>query len=397
MITTTTKQISDNIIAQLQASLNQTVPLLPKSFTRVLSKALAGVFILLYKYGGFIHLQQFVRTASDQPTTINGETVTPLTFWGRLIGVGDPTAATKAELAIDVTVTTQSGTLASGSQLIGPNGFTYITIGSVLLDSATVRVTVRASADQAGGGGVGTGGNLDPDDTLSFANPLANVDRTAVVVEQSVTAADAETTAAYRQRVIDRFQKRPQGGAYADYEQWGEEAAGIINVYPYTGEPGQVDVYSEATVASSGSEDGIPTDAQLQAVLDIINADNNGLANRRNANTFVNSYPITRTAFTVNVTGITGVDDLGQVQDDVETSLTEYFATIEPFISGLSVLPRKDQITRTRVSAYVEDIVTAAGGTFTAATFQVTGVSGNLSAYIVGEGEKAKVSEVIFV
>jgi hypothetical protein len=226
---------------------------------------------------------------------------------------------------------------------------------------------------------------------------LANVDRNAIVDSQVVTGADAESTEAYRQRIIDRFQKRPQGGAYADYEQWGEEAAGIINVYPYTGDPGQVNVYSEATVESSGNPDGIPTTAQLQAVLDIINFNDNGLASRRNANAFVNSLPITRTGFDVTVTGIAGVDDLAEVQADVTTALTEYFASVEPFIPGLSVPPRNDQITRTRVSSIVEDIVTAAGGTFAAATFVLTGGSGSITAYVLGEGEKAKASMVAFV
>ena len=396
--TFTTSEINSNIIAQLESSLNQTIPLLPKSFLRVLARALAGVFILLYKYGGFTFLQIFVATASDQDTTVNGVVVNPLKFWGRLIGIGDPVAATNAELLIDVTVTNQVGTLASGSQLVNAsNGVTYITIGSVTLNAATVQATIRAVSDQSGGGGAGALGNLQPGDTVSFANPLANVSRNASVDSQLITGANAETTDAYRQRIIDRFQKRPQGGAYADYEQWGEEVAGIINVYPYTGDPGQVDVYSEATVASSGSADGIPTVAQLQAVLDSINYDNNGLANRRNANAFVNSLPITRTSFDVTVTGISGVDDLAVVQSDVTTALTEYFTAVEPFIAGLSIPPRLDQITRTRVSAIVEDIVTAANGTFTSAIFFETGIPGALASYVVGEGEKAKITNVVFI
>lgn len=395
--TPTTQEISDNIIAQLEASLNQTIPLLPKSFMRVLSKALAAVFILLYKYGGFIFLQMFVQSASANDTTILGVTVNPLTFWGRLIGVGDPVAATNAELTIDITVETQTGSLPSGTQLVSAlNGVTYLTIGSVLLDAATVSATIRAASDQVGGGGAGAIGNLDPGATVSFANPLANVARNATVTAQTVTGANAESTDVYRQRVIDRWQKRLQGGAYSDYEAWGEEAAGIINVYPYTGDPGEVDVYSEATVASSGSSDGIPTAAQLQAVLDLINLDENGLASRRNANAFVNSLPITRTGFDVAVVGISGVSDLAQVQSDVTDAVTEYFLSVEPFIAGLSVPPRRDQITRTRLSAIVEDIVTAANGTFTSATFIQTGGSGSLSAYVLGEGEKAKASNVVF-
>lgn len=394
----TTQQVNDLVIAQLEASLNQSIPLLPKAFLRVLAKAIAGVFVLLYKYAGFMFLQLFVRTASFGNTEVNGQTINPLLEWGRLVGVSDPVAATQTELTISIDVESQVGSLLAGAQLVGPgNGVTYITLTGVVLDAPTVSVTVRAVADQTGGTGAGAIGNLAPGAVLSFANPISNVARSATVTAQTVTGSDAETPASYRQRVIDRFQKRPQGGAYADYEGWGEEAAGILNVYPYTGDPGEVDVYSEATPESSGSPDGIPTTAQLQAVLDLINLDENGLASRRNANAFVNSYPITRTAFAVQVQGIAGVSDLAQVQADVTAAVLEYFRSVEPFIAGLSIPPRRDQITRTRVSAIVEDIVTAAGGTFTGALFYVVGSPGNLPAYVLGEGEKAKAASVGYI
>lgn len=393
----TTKEISDNIISQLETSLNQTIPLLPKAFNRVLAKALAAVFVIVYKYANWMLLQQFVATASFRTTKVLGMDVRPLVFWGRLIGVGDPKPATAAELNVSVTVLTQGGTLANNTQLTrAETGVTYITIGAVNLDAPSVIVTVRAASDQAGNGGLGTIGNLEPGDTLTFANPQGQVAQEAVVAAQVVTAAEAETEDQYRQRVIDRFQKRPQGGAYSDYELWGEEAPGIVNVYPYTGDPGQVNVYSEATPESSGDPDGIPTTAQLQSVLDLINFNNNGLANRRNANAFVNSLPITRTGFNVTVVGITGVSDLAQVQTDVTTAVTEYFLSTEPFIAGLSVPPRRDQITRTRVSAIVEDIVTAAGGTFSSAGFALVSAPAFLEAYVLGEGEKAKAASVVF-
>lgn len=394
--TPTTKQISDNIIAQLEASLNQTIPLLPKSFLRVLAKALAGVFVLLYKYGGFMFLQMFVQTATDSETTINGKVVQPLLQWGRLIGVGDPAPATNAELLIDITVETQTGVLPSGTQLVSTdNGVTYITIGAVLLNAAVVQATVRAASDQAGGGGAGTIGNLDAGAILSFANPLANVSRNALVVSQTVTGANAESTEAYRQRIIDRFQKRPQGGAYADYEIWGEEVAGIINVYPYTSAcPGQVDVYAEATPESSGSADGIPTPAQLQAVLDSIEVDENGLASRRPANALANAFAINRLGFDVRVTGLL-VDNLAQVQDSITAAVEEYFTDREPFIDGLSILPRKDRITRSGVGGVVDDIVSAAGGIFSSVIISQNTVT--VEIYSLGVGEKAKASSVTFV
>ena len=395
--TPTTAEINANIVAQLEATLNQTIPLLPKSFLRVLAKALAGVFILLYKYGGFIFLQIFVATASAKDTTIFGITVNPLTFWGRLIGIGDPVAATNAELLIDITVENQVGQLDSGSQLINSdNGVTYITIGSVLLDAATVQATVRAVSDQAGGGGAGAIGNLEPGAIVSFANPLPNVARDAVVDSQIVTGADGESTAAYRQRIVDRFQARPQGGAYSDYRIWGEEVAGIINIYPYTSaDPGEVDVYAEA-IAITGNEDGIPTVAQLQEVADSIELDDNGLASRRPANALVNVLAITRTGFDTSISDLV-VDNTAQVQADIEDALEDFYLAAAPFVDGLTIPPRKDRITRSALIGLIEDIVTAANGTFTTVIFNKTGLGGSTEIYILQEGEKAKSETVNFI
>lgn len=396
LTTPTTKEINDNIIAQLEASLNQTIPLLPKSFLRVLAKALAGVFVLLYKYGGFMFLQLFVRTATISQTEVNGRTIRPLVEWGRLIGVGDPAPATNAELLITITVENQSGFLPSGSQLLNSgNGVTYITLGSVALDAATKQVTIRAVSDQAGGGGAGDIGNLGPGAVVSFANPLANVARNATVDSQTVTGADGESSDAYRRRIMDRFQKRPQGGAYADYEQWGEEPAGILNVYPYTSEnPGQVDLYVEATVESSGSEDGIPTAAQLQEVFDSVERDQGGLASRRPANALHNAFPISRAAFNVTVTGLVA-SDLPAVRADIESALAEYFLSREPFIPGLSVPPRGDRVARSSISGVVDDIVSAAGGIFTGVLLELNSI--DIQVYSLGVGEKAKLNSVSWI
>jgi uncharacterized phage protein gp47/JayE len=393
---TTTQDINDNIIAQLETAFGQTIPILPKSFLRVLAKTLAGVFILLYKYADWMTLQQFVQTASAKDTTILGVTINPLKFWGRLIGVGDPVSATQAEHTITVTVTNQTGSLLVGTQLSNAdNGVTYLTATTIALDASTKSVTIRASRDQSGGNGAGVIGNLLVSDIVSFVNPIPNVARDAVVTAQTVTGADAESTNDYRQRIIDKFQKRPQGGAYADYQQWGEEVAGIVNVYPYTSDcPGQVDVYCEATVASSGSADGIPTTAQLEDVFDAIEYDDAGLASRRPAGALVNTFAITRTGFDITVSGITGVDNVAQVEDDVEAAIEEFFLSREPYIVGLAVPPRRDRITTTAVGGIVDDVVTAAGGIFSGVIVELSSVL--TPVYTLGIGEKAKAATVTF-
>jgi uncharacterized phage protein gp47/JayE len=391
--TPTTQELSASIVGAIEAQIGQSVPLLPKAFIRVLAKVLAATFITLYKYIGFIGLQLFVRTASGSPTVINGKTITPLIEWGRLIGLGDPLKATAAELTIDVTVENQTGSLPSGSQLLGEtNGVTYLTIGAVLLDAPVVSVLVRAVADPNGSGGVGEIGNLDLGAALNFANPLPNVARATVVTAQTVTGADAETIDSYRQRVIDRFQRRPQGGAYSDYAIWGEEVAGIANVYPYTGQPGEVDVYVE----SATEADGIPTQAQLDAVFDSIELDQRGLASRRPANAFVNTLPITRVGFDVTVIGLQG-NDLATLQANITAAVEGYFLQAEPYIIGLTTPPRRDRLSNVELSGVVNDIVKAADGIFSNAVFSLTGNTGALGAYSLGIGEKAKAVNVGFI
>lgn len=391
LTTPTTQTISDNILSQLEAQLNQTLPLLPRSFSRVLAKAIAGVFVILYKYAGFMFLQMFIKYASDQETEVNGRTVVPLVEWGRMLGVGDPTEATNAELLIDVTVTNQVGSLPNNSQLTNTtNGVTYITLGAVNLNAATVQVTVRAVSDQSGGGGAGIIGNLEAGSTLTFANPLPNIERDATVDSQTVTAAEAELTETYRQRVLDQFQRRPQGGAATDYAQWGESVAGIVNIYPYRGSPGQVNVYAEAV----DQVNGIPTQAQLDAVLAAIELDDDGLASNRPVSAYTNVLPITRTIFTVDVIGVSDVDNLTQVETDITTGLNQFFLDREPFVRGVTVPPRLDRITQSAIAGVVEDIVTAAGGYFNRVVLRQNSLP--LEFYQLGEGEKAGASSIDF-
>jgi uncharacterized phage protein gp47/JayE len=395
LATPSTQDIASNITSQLQASLSQSIPFLPKAFLLVLAKVLAGVFVLLYKYAGFSLLQLFVATASTKETTVNGRTFIPLVEWGVLVGVGRPNAATRAILSATVTVTEQTGDLANGAQLIrSTTGVVYVSTQPVELDAATVEVTIRAASDPQGNGGIGTIGNLQEGDELSFASPLPNVARVVTVSEVIETAEDAEDWETYRSRVVERMQARPQGGAYADYRIWARTVPGIVAAYPYTGNPGQVDVYIEASVESSESEDGIPTEAQITAVEEAIDLDEDGIAYRRPVNAAVNVFPITRTEFDITIENLAATD-LASLEDDIEAGVDEYLRAREPFIVGLSVLPRLDRVTQPALSGVVEGIVSAAGGTFTSLVLELSAVE--IQAYSLDTGEKAKLGTVSYV
>lgn len=389
--TPTTAEVSANILAQIETDLGQTVPILPKAVLRVVAKVLAAVFILVYRYAAWTFLQLFVSSASWRETTVNGRTIRPLVEWGRLFGVGDPDPGVRAELVTRITVEVQTGTIPAGAQLIFPStGVIYITTAAVNLDAATKDVTVKAVSDQDGNGGVGAIGNLDPGEVLSFASPLPNVARDTVVQSQAVAGANAESEEAYRDRVFSRAQRKPQGGAYADYRTWGIEVAGIIGIWPYTSaNPGEVDVYVEATAASSGSPDGIPTGAQLTAVADAIELDVGGKASRRPAGAAVNVLAITRTGFDVTITGL-AAEDPAAVEAAIEAAVDEYLRDREPFIVGLTVLPRKDRVTLSAVSGVADEVASVLGATITTVTLELSATP--IPAYTLGEGELAKLA-----
>lgn len=393
----TIQGLTDNVVSQIEGKIAQDVPLLPKSFIRVLAKALAGVTVLLYRYCGWILLQLFVAHASFQETVVLGRRLRPLVEWGRLIGVGDPQPATQAELVIDVEVELQSGDLAGGSQLIFPaSGVLYQVISAVPLNAATVQATIRAVSDQDGGDGAGAIGNLEPGDIVQFANPLPNVARNATVVSVTTQGADAETEEAYRARVIRRFQRRPQGGAYADYQAWGEEVPGILNVYPYaSATPGEVDVYVEATPESSGDPDGIPTQGQLDAVAESIKLDAEGLASRRPVTAMVNVFPITRSTFDVVITNLDANGNEASILQTLESAVDDYLRTREPFIDGLSPLPRLDRITQGAVAGVIMSTAEAEGATVATVTLERNSLL--ITEYNLASGEKAKLGTLTLV
>lgn len=394
LVTPTTQQIANNIIGQLETAISQTIPVLPKAFSRVLSKVLAAVYIVLYKYAGFSLLQQFIPTASFEETEVNGEVLRPLVEWGRLVGAGDPLPATQAELELDVSVLVLTGSLPGGSQLLyAPTGVVYQTTAAVPLSAPIITVTARATSDQNEGDGSGTIGNLEPGQVLQFASPLPNVGTNATVTGSAVVGAEGETEPVYRARVLRRAQRRPQGGAYADYQAWGSEVPGIRSVFPYTGDPGEVDVYVEA----EAGPDGIPDASQLDEVFAFIEFDPSeapsptGLANRRPANAAVNVLPITRTAFDVDITGFTAIDPVA-VLASMEIGVDEFLRAREPYIVGLSSLPRLDRVTQGAIGGVINEIAEANGATVASVTLLRAGIV--ISEYTLTRGELAKLGNI---
>lgn len=414
----TSKEISDAIIAQLENSLNTTIPLLPKSFCRVLAKALGAIFVLLYQYAGFILLQIFPKTASNEPMSIGGYTITPLALWGSLVGIFQ-NLGQRGEYVVDIPVITQGGTILSGERIVNPaTEMIYTVIGDVALSAATVQATIRATK-------VGVIGSVDPATTLNFVSPPSAVEKEVTVASEVKPGVDAQTTEEYRERVLERWAARPQGGAYADYRDWAEEVTGVKNAYPYSGwqiDPiptsaaGQVYVFIESTSDTDGvptpiGTGGRPTSPEtpglLQDVWDSIENDTTGLANRRNINAYVRVFPIHaepwtwttggRTVFDVSVDGLASVEDVSAAQTAIENGLSDYFLDREPYITGLAIPPRRDIISNMSAGAIAGQIAESLGGTIKDVALSIGGIPITDGIYYLSEGEKAKVGTVSFV
>ena len=389
MATPTTAEISANFLAQLEAQLNQVIPLPLRAFNRVLARAIAAIFVLVYKRSEYIGLQMLVQTASFRETTFNGRRVRPLVFWGELLRVGRPTAATRAEHTATVAVVNAGGTINAGALLYyPPNGFTYRVVAPVPISGTSVTISVRAVSDQAGGGGRGAGGNLVNGAELRFSQPQAGTAQSATVASQVTAGADEEAEGTYRRRVIETWRARPQGGAYADYRLWSELVPGIIRGYPYRGTPGIVNVYCEATPESSGSPDGIPTAAQLAAVLNSLQFNPEGIADRSPVWAFPFALPISRTNYIVAVVGLSATDQAG-VEAAVRAAVEQYFTSRDLFITGLDFPPRTDTIQLNQILGVVSDVADEFNGSFTSLSYSVEGVGTPLTNTQLAEGTKA--------
>lgn len=382
------QDLADDIVAAFEAEFNITVKALPKAALRVIAKVVAAFFVTLFKLGQWNFLQQFVDTASFAETEVLGKPVNPLLELGRQRGTTDPKDPTAAELTIEIQVLAMGEILQAGEPFLGAgNGVTYLLTAPVELNAAAVYGIIKASADQTGGDGSGAQGNLEVGAVVAFANPRAQVGRQAVVTSIVVTGADGEDPEDYRDRARARYQLQPQGGASADYKIWAEETAGIVAAYPYTGDPDEIDLYVEATPASSGSIDGIPTVAQRTAVLQSVTYDATGAANRAPLGAFVNVLPISRSVFTVQVLGLSA-PNLPVLRDSIDAAVSAKFWAYEPYIPGLSVGARRDFITEAEVVSMVASICYAAGATY--GSIWVKKAGARVVFYTLGEGEKAR-------
>lgn len=385
-----TRKISDIntlIINQLEAQIGKTVPILPKSFIRILAKVLSGTWIINYQAANWMFLQWFVSTACYCDITVLGKTINPLIEWGRLVGAGDPIPATQAQLEIDLVVNSIGETLYAGTQFISTlNNVIYITEENYTLSANPTTVQVTAVT-------AGIIGNIEVADVLTTVTTLGIIDNDAPVSSIVTTAIDQESETDYRKKVKERFSQQPQGGALADYRNWAADVAGVWQTYPYSGDTpndvlifvaGDPDIYPDRiansalllAVGDAIDYDPITGDADRRPMGAIVDPDGDG--------SYTNITSITPVEFDVTITGASSI----AYNSEIKTDLEEYMLEREAYIQGLSRLPKKDKITQSNIIGIVNSILNSNSETFLNAVIYESSVQ--TSSYTLNQGELAK-------
>jgi uncharacterized phage protein gp47/JayE len=236
-------QIRDQIIADIEAKIGQTIPALPKAFFRVLATAQAGVIVLLYRFGAWEYDQIFPQTAGPEALGRIGEQ------YGI---IRRPAVAA----ILTATATGASDTIIPIGTLWQADGVVYQQEASIAIAAGTATITIDALT-------TGDATNLANGSIVSLVTPIAGVDTDATIASTVTSGADIEDIEAYRLRVLQRLQQRPQGGAIPDYIAWSLEVPGIVRAFVELSAPGEVTVYPLEEISGA---DRIPDAGKLTEV-----------------------------------------------------------------------------------------------------------------------------------
>jgi hypothetical protein len=382
----TTKELTEQNVANYESKINQTVPLTPQAFARVISAAQSMSGTGLFKYGADRTKENLAITAS-----IEG-----LSNIGREHGVFQKQAQA-CNLRIQLEASPATEVDATNKFTGDANGEEYTPDASGQEDGGFIELSVTADDP-------GTQGNLSVDDTLTIRTQVPGVSRSAVVIEVVKLGTNLEETETYRARVLFEIRTQGGGGNAADFKRWAELVPGVKRAYPYSGrplsqgtlQPIERSVFVEAQEALA--VDGIAPPELLADVRESIT---------RNAESSKTNQPlgltdetlfvvsIFRSEFFVEIRGFdVEASKIFQAKLDIETELERYFRSLFPFVD--SVDPPVDQnnkITTLTVSTTVQDILNTVGGTATSiGVGQFEGVF--FSFFTLNQGQLAKLGSV---
>lgn len=324
-----------------------------KSVVNAFSTALAPEFKLLEIFTVNAARQSNPLTADSERESDIGS----LESWGKIKLNRDPDSAVAA--LYEVEIGGSGGTLPAGAQFVNEvTGLVYLNQTETIVGPPAAIINVQsAEAGEIVAMDIGT------EITLQITIP--GVGNIGYVSGELTSPADAETTEDYRDDVIQAFRIVPAGGNRGDYVLWGDEVAGVRQVYPYSGTLlNEVTVYVQEPLTPSNPQGaagaGIVSDVEANILL---------------------KQPMTAGDLTVQSIVKRGYDiDITNLSDNsvkptIATVIDSYFAAKQPFIDGVD-LPseRADSIINAEVFAVVQNAILPATITNLQLSFSVTPV-----------------------
>lgn len=248
-------QLAERIQGDIDGRLPGTDPRLREGLLRVVARMEAGVVHGLYGYLDWLAVNLLPNTKD----------ATILAAWASVYDVPrlNPTTASGAVLLSgDVGAVVPAGTVLQSG-----DGVRYLLDEDVTLIDGTGVGSVTAEE-------TGRNGNQVEGVTLTLVSPVAGVDSNAAVGAGGLAGgADLESVDAWSDRLLQRIQNPPLGGAIRDYERWAREAHPAVNgVWVSAHEGGKTGVVT-VRIATYGDPAGDLPDSNsplLQTVYDYI-------------------------------------------------------------------------------------------------------------------------------
>jgi uncharacterized phage protein gp47/JayE len=237
------KQNRDYITARLHSA-----AMIPNSVLRVLSDANAGLAFLVLLYIDWLSRQLLPDTAETE-------------WLDRHAAIWLPNGGRKpATFASGSgTVTGINGTyLPQATQLSSQTGVLYETTEQITVGSSPTPVTIRAVDP-------GIAGNLDEGSSLAFVSAIPGVDGNVTIVTMD-GGVDVETDDELRERVLQRIQQPPMGGAQYDYVAWAMQVPGVTRAWAAPEQGAGTITVRFLMDDLRADDDGWPTPADILAV-----------------------------------------------------------------------------------------------------------------------------------
>lgn len=349
----TTKQLYDQIIADMEAEFGQSIPTIGKNFLRVFAGVQAAKLKIYYLAIGKLQKNIFIDTA--EPESSGGT----LERFGRIKLGRNPFQPVSGQY--DVVVTGVIGSTIPASQTFKSNDDSlspsklFVLDNSFTMASTIETITVRALES-------GIESKLETGDKLTATSPIAGVDSIITVDVEAIQPLDGETLEEYRRKALDSYRLEPQGGAGTDYRLWASDAQGVKQTYPYatTGDPNKIDLYVEANTTDSTDGKGTPSTTILNAVEAVVELDPDTTLDisergRRPLGVFqVNYLPITPLDVDIEIVGLTASVT---VQTQITNALTDFVNNVRPFVASADVLNSKnDIISQNKIISVILDV-----------------------------------------